>query len=117
MRPSAASLLLAPLLLAACVSDSPNVPTPADASGTVDVEILGDGFVRTDGRRIPMDAFILEMRMRMRTMTPEQRDLFLVTVTFAPSLDGAAAESIAHRDRDRLLEQCDIMDVGVVKLL
>ena len=112
-----ATKLCAAMLLAACVSDRPDVTVVDGVSGTVTVEVLGDRFVRTDGRRIPVDAFILEMRMLMRELSREQRDTFLVNVTVTPDARAAEASRIAAEDVNRLLDHLDVMDVGMVKLL
>ena len=103
------------LVLAACVSDRPP-ETVVDVSGeSVQVEILGDGFVRTGERRIPLDAFVLELRQSTRRMTPEALAGFVVQVRVSPALPDEVAGRIAAEDLNRLLEQLDIMDVPLVK--
>jgi hypothetical protein len=72
---------------------------------------LGDGFVQTGDRRIPLESFILELRQTTRAMTREEVRRFVVGVRFAPGIpDGAAAEK-AVRGREYLLQQLQIMGV------
>ena len=105
------SLLAVTLALASCVSDLPIDTTFDNSAGDVSCEILGDGFVQTGDRRIPIESFILELRQTTRAMTREEVRRFVVGVRFAPgSPDGVAAEQ-AVRGREYLLQQLQIMGV------
>ena len=52
------------LLLAACSAAEPE-PAAGVGQRTL-VEILGGGFVRFEGERVPTEAFLLEVRRRVR---------------------------------------------------
>lgn len=128
MRPSAKnaraprwpSLSLLPFsLLLACRSAEPNAPAAFDSSGgVVDVVCLGDGFVRCDGERMPLEACVLRLRQRTRAMSQEQLQRFVVQLQRDSA---AAAEPLLGPALDgqlnRLIEELDIMDVGQAKLL
>jgi hypothetical protein len=98
-------------LLAACASE-PGTDAARQAAEaqpvteTIDVRMLGGGFVGTGGRRIPVDALVLELRQRTRAMDAAARLGLLVDVVLA---EDAAAN--AARDLDRLLEQLQILGV------
>jgi len=51
------------LALAACSG----APFQTGGGVATPVELLGSGFVRFEGRRIPTEAFLLEMRERVRS--------------------------------------------------
>ena len=99
-------------LLAACASepgaDAARQAAEAQAvTETIDVRMLGGGFVSTGGRRIPVDALVLELRQRTRTMEAAARAGVLVSVGVA---DDAGAN--AERDLGRLMDQLQILGVG-----
>ena len=108
---STGSLLLAAIALCGCASEMP-ISTSFDSSaGLASCEILGDGFVRTGGRRIPLEAFVLELRQTTRALTREELTRFVVTVRIAPDIDGGVAAKNATDGRDYLMLQLQIMGV------
>jgi hypothetical protein len=109
---AAATVVAAVALLAACASE-PGADAARQAAEMqpvtekIDVRMLGGGFVSTGGRRIPVDALVLELRQRTRTMDATARRGLLVDVAVA---DDAAAN--ADRDLSRLLDQLQILGAG-----
>jgi len=91
------------------------VNTTFDASaGLAACEILGDGFVRTGTRRIPVEAFVLELRQVTRELTPEELQRFAVKISFSADVtdkDGAAAQNMGEC-REFLMAQLYIMGIG-----
>jgi hypothetical protein len=114
-RPSSAikccQLLLVSALMTACATEAPVTTTFDSSSGSVACEILGDGFVRSNGRRIPLEAFVLELRQATRQMAREELLRFLVTIRLAPDLPDGAAAKTASDGREYLLRQLQIMGV------
>jgi len=83
-------------------------------AGLTACEILGDGFVRTGNRRIPVEAFVLELRQVTRDMTADELLRYAVKISFASGItetDGAAAQNMAEC-REFLIAQLYIMGVG-----
>jgi hypothetical protein len=114
-----AGLPLTLWLLAACYSAEPAAPPPFDSSGgIVDVICLGDGFVRCDGERLPLEACVLRLRQRTRAMTRDQLARFVVHVRPDPA---ALAEPMLgpalSTQLNRMLEELNTMDVQQAKLL
>jgi hypothetical protein len=111
----AALLLLA--LPAACASDAPDVGEFDSSAGLVTVEVGSDGFVHCGKRRLPLEAFVLEMRQRTRDMPPEERGRFVVHVSAdaGPADDEAALR--LQQATNRLLDELYIMGVRQVKFL
>jgi hypothetical protein len=110
--PVVGAAAVAAALLAACASepgtDAARQAAEAQAvTETIDVRMLGGGFVSTGGRRIPVDALVLELRQRARTMDATARRGLLVDVAVA---DDAGAN--AERDLGRLMDQLQILGVG-----
>jgi len=104
MRTCAA--VLAAVAFAACASD-PEAPSLLPAATEVVVaQVTGDSFVRTGDRRIPREAFVLELRQRTRAMTRAQRDGFRVEL----AIDADAGEP-AIRDAEWVLDQLQIMGI------
>jgi hypothetical protein len=98
-------------VLAACASepgtDAARQAAEAQAvTEKIDVRMLGGGFVSTGGRRIPVDALVLELRQRTRAMDAAARLGLLVDVAVA---DDAGAN--AERDLGRLMDQLQILGV------
>ena len=107
-------------LLAACASELPEVTgkTDFDASaGEVEITVCGDGFVRSAGRRVPLEAIVLELRQQTRAMTKEQRRQFVVHLLVEPQAAGSEAEARAAKGIERLMLEFDVMGVDQVRLL
>lgn len=103
------------LLLAACVTE-PGVPEVLDASGgLVEASFVGDGFVYVDGERLPLDAWVLRMRQRMRTMDAAARAKFGVQLRLREGITEPAARKRADAEMNRTLDQLEIMGVGYVR--
>lgn len=104
-------LLLVCAVLAGCASEAPVVTAFDSTTGSVVCEILGDGFVRSNGRRIPLEAFVLELRQATRVMPRDELLRFVVTIRLAPDLPDGAAAKTASDGREYLLRQLQIMGV------
>ncbi|MGC6489292.1 MAG: hypothetical protein ACON4Z_16720 [Planctomycetota bacterium] len=103
-------------LLAACAA-ADDVPVRFDASaGAVDVELLGDGFVRFERRRVPLEAAVLQLRQATREMTRSELLRFVVRVRFAEVQNGASARS-QQGARARLFNELEIMGVRQIVYL
>ena len=113
------SLPTALAVLAACSGAPKEVEASSfdQSGGYVEVEVLGDGFVRSGGRRIPLEAMVLELRQATRAMAKEQLDRFVVRLQLAGGIADEATAAVARRDLNRLIDQLDIMEVGQVKFL
>lgn len=98
-------------LLASCASSEPLNMSLGAADEVVDVAVLGDGFVRQGTRRIPREAFVLELRQRGRAMTSEQLDALRVQVWLLR--DGGDTTAA---DADWLLGQLQIIGVGQARM-
>lgn len=105
MRPTARTGLVAVAFTAACASESAE-PSLGYAAEVVEVRVLGDGFVRTGDRRLPLEALVLELRQRARAMDATARLQFRVDVAVDP--DGG---EVAAHGADLLLEQLQILGV------
>ncbi len=114
MNARAALMLLA--LFAACASEPPGVATIPDADTTVVIHVAGDGFVRVDGRRIPLEAIVLELRQRARKMTADERARFVAEIRLDPQPPDSDGERVAGKGRDRLIDEIYIMEFGTVRL-
>ncbi|MGE3171585.1 MAG: hypothetical protein AB7O97_03100 [Planctomycetota bacterium] len=102
----------AAVLLAACASQEPlDMGLPA-ATQRVAVCVLGDGFVRLGDRRVPREAFVLELRQRARAMDASQLAGLRVELDVA-----ADAGPDAALDAEWLLDQFQILGVGQVRYL
>ncbi|MFN3242699.1 MAG: hypothetical protein ACE37K_14450 [Planctomycetota bacterium] len=106
----------AALLLAAC-EGGPPIDTEFDYSaGLVSVELLGDGFVRVDRRRIPLERLVLELRQATREMEPTELLRYVVRLRLAKVRDGESAR-IQQGSRARLLSELEIMGVRQIVYL
>ena len=105
------SLLWLPLVLAACMKDVPFNTTFDSSAGTASCEILGDGFVRTGDRRIPLEAFVFELRQVTRALSKEERLRFSVVWRITPDLPDEAAAKIASDGNNYLMLQLQIMGI------
>jgi hypothetical protein len=102
-------------MLAACASDEPASPGGFDAStGRVVVTILGDEFALLDGVRMPLDAVVLQLRLKVRAMTKEQLKGFVVKVVVGKDVPESAAKAV-FETRRRLLDALLVMDVRQVE--
>jgi len=104
------SACLLPALLVACASQQPVDLQSGPVTEEVAVALLGDGFVRTGDRRCPREAFVLELRQRVRAMTAEHRKGLRVLIEIPEGGDESAA-----RDNDWLLDQLQIMGVPMAR--
>ncbi len=107
-------------VLAACATDAPGPVPPRtfDASaGTVEIVVLGDGFVRSGDRRLPLELMVLELRQRTRAMAREDlQQHFVVHVSAEPQPAGSATARRAQQGVRRLTDELQIMGVRQVKI-
>ena len=97
--------LCLPLLVGcgATPSTLPNMPAVAEG---IEVVVYGNGFVRVDGRRMPLDLLVLDLRQRVRTMESSERGGLRVEINV--DLDGG----LPARDAcERLVDQLQIMGI------
>lgn len=91
-------------------------PKPPSAFGDgpvhCELEVLGDGFVRTGKRRIPLEAAVLELRFAARELPPAEVKAWLVQVRVAKDAGPAAAD-----DCQRLLRELEILGIKQLRLL
>jgi hypothetical protein len=119
MNPTPRTRLLPTALLfawlAACASDAPADTVFDSSAGLVVVDVAGDGFARCGGRRLPLDAVILELRQRTRAMSEDELARFLVRIRVDRQEEGSAAARRAADGFNRLLLELDLMEVGQVE--
>lgn len=94
-------------LLAGCASSEPLDMSLGSADSIDDVVALGGGFVRCGGRRVPREAFVLELRQRARAMTFEQLEAYRVQV-WVPR---EGADDVTD-DAEWLLDQLQLAGIG-----
>jgi hypothetical protein len=112
-----AVLLCVVMLLGACASEAPADVSSFDSSaGLVIVDVLGDGFVRSEKRRMPLEAFVLELRQRTRKMTRDEISRFVVQVRADP-LPGPEAAARVKEGMNRLVDEFYVMGVRQVLFL
>jgi len=99
------------LALAACESGPPINTDFDNSAGTATCEILGDGFVRTGNRRIPLELFVLEQRQAVRKLSKEERLKYTVAWRIKSDLPNEEAARIASDGNNYLLLQLQIMGV------
>ncbi len=97
------------VLLCACAASGAEGLELAPVTDTVGVEIAGGAFVKTEGRRIPRERFVLELRLRVRSMAPTDVAGIRVVLAVADEADESAA-----RDADWILDQLQIMGISQV---
>jgi hypothetical protein len=105
------------LVLASCASEPLDMSLAA-ATSQIDVTVLGDGFVRTGARRLPQEAFVLELRQKTRAMSREARaGLRVVIAADDRSGDDAQPDIAADVATDVawLIDQLGIMKVEQVQ--
>ena len=108
--------LCAAMVLPACASEAPANVSFDSSAGLVVVDVLGDGFVRSADRRLPLEALVLELRQRTRKMSADEISRFVVQLRADP-LPGPEAAARAQQDLNRLLDQLQIMGVLQVRYL
>ena len=117
--PHRAVLLLA--TLAACATEGQELvqKAPFDTSaGEVEITVDGDGFVHAAGRRMPLEAIVLELRQRTRAMTKEDREKrFVVHVLMAAQPARSEAAVRAAQSRNRLVDELYVMGVKQIMYL
>lgn len=111
MRTALAVPFAAWLAFAGCATDPEAPSSLPTASEIVVAEVAADAFVTTNGRRIPREAFVLELRLRTRAMSEAQRAAFRVEI--ASTEEGGDA---ALRHAEWILDQLQIMGVGQAAL-
>ena len=111
-------VLAALLVFAACAIDEPHGAGGFDASaGLVEVLVAGDGFVACAGERLPLDAFVLQLRQRTRAMTRDQLNRFVVHIRFADGIAEGEPARVAGASRDRLMSELQVMGVTQARYL
>lgn len=100
------------LLLSACASDEPDAPSASFSGERIDVKVYGDGFVQCAAGRVPLEAFVLTMRQRMRALGPGHASSLWVHVDV--DRDGGAP---ARAGVDQLLQELYNMGVRQVEYL
>lgn len=108
MRARGALVLIA--MFAACAADAPSTSFDSSA-GLVAVDIAADGFVRADGRRIPLEACVLELRQRTRAMTAGELSRFVVQLRTDAQEPGSETEANVRHALNRLLDELQVMGV------
>ncbi|HZN39217.1 MAG TPA: hypothetical protein VFD82_10465 [Planctomycetota bacterium] len=117
MRTLPAFSLWAAALLGACASEAPANTSFDSSAGLVVVDVLGDGFVRSAERRMPLEAFVLELRQRTRRMSREDLKRRFVVQLRADPLPGPEAAARAQQGFERLLHELEVMGVRQVRYL
>ncbi|MFN7588445.1 MAG: hypothetical protein ACK5UQ_08035 [Planctomycetota bacterium] len=108
---------VATLLLAACATE-PSAPDALDASGgLVEVAFAGDGFVHGAGERRPLDAGVLRMRQRLRTMDAAARASFVVQLRVRDGLAERAEALRAEAELNRTVDELHVMGVRQIRIL
>lgn len=98
------------LLLAACES-GPSL-APVDGSQKSEVRLLGGGFCEFEGDRIPVERYILIMRLRLREGGDEIRRRAFVHLHVDPEAEGSVGA-----DRDRVIDELYAMGVRQIRYL
>lgn len=100
-----------------CVGDAPYRTSFDESGGHIEIVVLGDGFVRSEGERQPLEAIVLTLRQRTRAMSKEERLRFVVQLLHEPGIVDASARRRAATDLDRLLGELQVMGVRQVRYL
>ncbi|MFT4515076.1 MAG: hypothetical protein ACI89X_001216 [Planctomycetota bacterium] len=103
--------MLACCALSSCATDMPISTTFDSSAGLASCQLLGDGFVRTGDRRIPLEAFVLELRQATRAMTSDELSRYVVAIGIDASVEGDVAAQNISDGREFLLRQLEIMGV------
>jgi hypothetical protein len=94
------------LMTAACASDEMREPAVSFSGQKVEVIVLGDGFVRSAGERMPLEAFVLRLRQRFRQLSAADRAAFYVDIGFQP-----VDADRATKERGWLVQQLRLIGV------
>ena len=93
-------------LLVGCQTNETTLPSMPAVAERIQVVVYGDGFVRTNGRKMPLDSLVLELRQRVRTMGRVERGGLRIEINV--DLDGG----LSARDAcERLVDQLQIMGI------
>jgi hypothetical protein len=112
-----ASTWLPLLVAAACAGSAPSPGEFDSSAGLVVVDVDGDGFVRCGERRVPMEAIVLELRQRVRGMSDDELQRFVVHLRADPQAKGSEAAARCQATMNRLVDELVIMGVRQVKFL
>ena len=116
-RPGLLARIAAVGLAAACAAEPGEQKTFDDSLGTVTIVVAADGFVQCDGRRIPLELAVLELRQRTRPMSADDRSKFVVHVRSEKHDEGSEAALQTQRLVNRLVDELYIMGVRQVRYL
>lgn len=117
-RITAIAGLLPLLLVASCATGEPEPPSVFDSSaGLVTVEFSGDQFVFAGDERLPLDAWILRMRQRLRAMDRAQRAAFVVQVRVRDGILDRATVLRAEAEMNRGVDELFVMGVRQIRFL
>ncbi len=94
-------LFLAPILFLASCSLAPT-PEEPPAGIRTEVIILSGGFVRFADERVPLEAFLLEMRYRVRGADEDPTQLPWVQIAVDPAVNDLSAQAMVQRLMDGL---------------
>ncbi len=94
------SFLVSILFFAGCSS----APAPEDPPEGIQTEvtILRGGFVRFADERVPLEAFLLEMRYRVREAGEDPTQLPWVQIDVDPAVNDLTAQAMVQRLMDGL---------------
>jgi hypothetical protein len=107
----------AAVLCVACASEEPSVPAFDASSGEVEVRVGPDGFGVFEGRRLPVDAIVLQLRQRLRTLSAEARRTFVVRILPTDDVRAGATAAAAQQQMNRLVDELYVMGVLQVKYM
>ena len=107
-------VMLSAALAAGCASEPTQPPSFDSSLGKVEVVVAADGFVRCDGRRIPLEAAVLELRQRTRPMSAADLARFVIDVKVEPQPEGAESATATRLAMNRLVDELQIMGVRQV---
>ncbi len=92
---------LVPILFFAGCSSAP-APEEPPAGIHTEVTILGGGFVRFADERVPLEAFLLEMRYRVRAADEDLTQLPSVQIDVDPAVNALTGQAMVQRLMDGL---------------
>ncbi len=104
--------------LVACASDRPAAVRDFDSTaGLAEVKVDDDGFAFYEGKRLPLDAVVLQLRQRTRAMPREQLARFVVQLLVAEGVEKGPSAAAAQAGMNRMLDELTVMGVLQVKYL